>query len=59
MDHSQRRRCEDRSGDQRGREREKNLQAFEKEEGAASQRKQVASRNWKRKGGDSPPELPE
>ena len=35
------------------------MQAFEKEEGAASQRKQVASRNWKRKGGDSPPELPE
>ena len=33
--------------------------AFEEEEGAASQRKQVASRNWKRKGGDSAPELPE
>lgn len=57
MDHCQRRSCEDRSGDQR--ERRENMLALEEEEGAASQRKQVASRNWKRKGGDSAPELPE
>lgn len=43
----------------RERERKENMLAFEKEEGAASQRKQAASRNSKRKGGDSPPELPE
>ena len=31
------------------RERRENMLAFEEEEGAANQRKQVASRNWKKK----------